>query len=515
HPLARLLVEEAGRRSLPLEKLDDFTAHPGSGVTARIAGKTVRVGNVRFLQKEGLTLPGDFEERLEQWDGKGQTVLWVAVEDRIIGAVGARDQIRPGARKVIEELRQCGIQRFAILTGDRSAVARSVGSQLGIDEVRAELLPQQKAEFIAEWAKCDPPLAVAMIGDGLNDAPALAQARVGLAIGGSGTDLAAEAGDVVLMIGPDQAVGNPLRDPLRHIPLLLRLSRETVRIIRQNIVIFAFVVNLLGIVLTAWLWPAILPAQWHESGPIAAVIYHQIGSLLVLLNSMRLLWFEREGVLSSSSWSYRFRSANDWLESRFNVDGVLHWLEHFWREAAWGGMALALLVWLLSGINTIQLDEVGVVRRFGKIAGEDLTPGLHFRWPWPIETVTRLQPEKVRVVELGFRRMQGSRSVPGARSWSSVHSDGFNRELDEAVMLTGDGNLLEVQGSLRYVIDDARRYLFSAADTDFTLRNAAESVIREIVASKSMADLLTRDRARFQEDVLRNLLPRCQVMNLG
>src|SRR5262249_31266189 len=156
-------------------------------------------------------------------------------------------------------------------------------------DVRAELLPDEKATLLQsrdrEGAGDGPlphgrgsDLATAFVGDGLNDAPALARATVGLAVGG-GADRAAEAGDAVRM-----------GDPLAHLPLLVKLSRETVRIIRQNILVFAFGVNLVGVIVTAWLWPLFAPAgAWYESGPLAGVIYHQLGSLAVLLNSMRLL----------------------------------------------------------------------------------------------------------------------------------------------------------------------------------------------------------------------------------
>src|SRR5262249_43447967 len=152
---------------------------------------------------------------------------------------------RPDAADVLAELRLSGIERIALLTGDREAAAKSVAEALNITEVHAGLLPEEKASQLGKGA--------CFVGDGINDAPALAKAHVGIAVG-TGTDVAAEAGDVVTM-----------GDPIRHLPLLYRLAKETTKVIRQNIVWFAFVVNIVGIVLTGWLWPLFAPsAEWYE-----------------------------------------------------------------------------------------------------------------------------------------------------------------------------------------------------------------------------------------------------------
>src|SRR5262249_11173702 len=255
---------------------------------------------------------------------------------------------------VVEELRSLGIRDIAMLTGDSSATAQAIAGPLDINAVHASLLPADKADFIQAWQQPSEPnheaRRVAMVGDGINDAPALARAHVGLAVG-TGPDVAAEAGDIVFM-----------GQPLRPLPLLVRLSRETVRIIRQNILIFAFVVNGLGILLTAWLWPFLFPG-WYEQGPIAAVIYHQLGSFAVLLNSMRLLWFERAG---SHRWS-RFRDRVDrWMEKHLDIGEGLHWLSHHWKPIAAAVAGLVVAGYALSGLTQIGPDEVGIVRRFGR-----------------------------------------------------------------------------------------------------------------------------------------------------
>ncbi|MBX9628173.1 MAG: cation-translocating P-type ATPase family protein [Gemmataceae bacterium] len=514
HPLARAVVAAARDRGLSPDGAEGFQAHPGGGVTAAVAGSPVAVGNRRFLEEQGVTLPPEALAALDHLDAAGQTSLLVARDGRVIGVIGCRDRVRPEAAAVVADLRALDLAPVALLTGDRAAVARAVAEQVSVTEVHAELLPGAKASWVSSSGQAvrqrpepttrletrNSKLETAFVGDGVNDAPALARAAVGIAVG-SGTEIAAEAGDVVLM-----------GDGLKALPLLVRLSRETVKIIRQNIVVFAFGVNLVGIVLTGWLWPLLAPSPgWYESAPLVGVLYHQFGSLLVLLNSMRLLAFERTAAAPAvARLRDRARAVDRWLDT-VHLDDLLHALGHRWRWVAGGLAAVLLLGWLSTGLAQVGPGEVGVVRRFGAVEA-DLGPGLHVRWPWPVEEVTRVSPAEVRTVEVGFRGLTPEQR-PGllpappraASGWSSPHAEGVARLTDEAVMITGDGDLVEVLATIRYRAADPRRFLFAAADPDAVIRSAAEAVLRELVAGGRFLELLTVRRAGLEADALARL----------
>jgi Cu+-exporting ATPase len=508
HPLARLIVHAAQTRKLRLDELGDFQAHPGAGVTAG----SVVVGTARLLAERGIAIGPEAQAAIDRRDAAGQTVLLVAREGRLLGAIGACDRARPEASNVLQELRKLGIDPIILLTGDRRAAANGVAQDLGFSEIHAELLPEQKAERVAQLkvhlARQPPtrsspraprpaPLGVAMVGDGVNDAPALASADVGIAIGGgTGTDIAAEAGDIVMM-----------GDPLRSLPLLVRLARQTVHIIRQNILWFAFVVNAVGIILTAWVWPIVAPEGWYEQGPLAAVIYHQLGSLCVLLNAMRLLWFERTA--SSPTWTWltdRVKTADGWVSRNLDPGELGHWLEHHARGIITGLVLLLIAVYAFSGLRVVAPDETAIVRHYGEIT-EDLEPGWHWRWPWPVDEVTRVS-QQVRSVEVGFRIAPGKEQRTGALTWASSHRR-ENRVPEEALMLTGDGNLVDLLATVRYKVVEPRVFLYEVKNSEEVIRGATEAALRTMVAGRPFAALLTAERGTFQTEALRRIKLAC------
>jgi Cu+-exporting ATPase len=482
HPLARLLVAAAGRLGLTLPEVDDFQAQPGAGVSARVrddsgqgGARQVLVGNLRLFRERGIAVPADVEEVLKKLDESGQTALLVAVDGEIAGALGARDKVRREAHDVIHDLKHLGLRDLTILTGDRPAPARAVAKKVHVKQVEAELSPADKAEWVHR--RQHEGRVVAMLGDGINDAPALAMADVGIALGGVGSDIAAEAGSVILM-----------GEPLGPLPETIRLARETMRIIRQNILVFAFGLNGLAIVLAAF----------RVLGPVSAAITHQIGSLLVLLNAIRLLGFERWGQFGP------VRMASRLLDTcrRCRPADLSTWSWTHRRGLLRAGAMAAVLAYLGSGITMIGPDQVGVLRRWGRYQEPLLGPGLHVRLPVPMETVAKVEPELVRVARIG--PAAPAPTVRGPIAWNATH--GMRRD-EAALFFTGDENLVELAGVVeyRYTPEAAAALLFGAATIEPTIAAMSEGVFRESVGRTPLENLLVADRRGFEADVQKRL----------
>ena len=272
HPLGEAVLREARRRSLNLTKPDSFRAIPGQGVQAMIGGAEVLVGNQVLMANRDIDLAA-LESAMEIIVAGAATPLWVAIDGQARGVLGAADTLKEGSADAVRDLRDRGLH-VIMLTGDQTATAEAIAARIGIHEVRAEILPQQKRDVIRELQADH---VVAMVGDGINDAPALAQADVGIAIG-TGTDVAIEAADVTLMGG----------DP-RSVVTALALSRATVRTIEQNL-FWAFFYNMVLIPVAAGaLYSAtFLPMILRSLHPILAALAMALSSVTVVWNSLRL-----------------------------------------------------------------------------------------------------------------------------------------------------------------------------------------------------------------------------------
>ncbi|NKF08338.1 copper-translocating P-type ATPase [Clostridium gasigenes] len=272
HPLGEAIVKGAEEKGLEFKKLDFFKAIPGYGIEVKIDGKNILLGNRKLMIDSKISLV-ELEKISDELAGEGKTPMYIAIDNKMAGIIAVADTVKASSKKAIEKLHEMGIE-VDMITGDNKRTAEAIAKQVGIDRILAEVLPQDKANEVkklqAEGKK------VAMVGDGINDAPALAQADIGIAIG-SGTDVAMESADIVLM-----------RSDLMDVPTALQLSKSTIRNIKQNL-FWAFGYNIIGI-------PVAMGILHIFGGPLLnpmiAGAAMSLSSVSVLTNALRLKRFK-------------------------------------------------------------------------------------------------------------------------------------------------------------------------------------------------------------------------------
>ena len=263
HPTAKALTTLAGEAGVPLAEPKDFAETAGRGVKAQINGAKILVGRAQWLKDNGID--ASFEKSVDLNETEGWSLIFVAQNGKCVGWVGMQDQTRAEAKEALAELKEAGVRRIAMISGDRQVVATRVAAEIGCEEAKGDCLPQNKVEFVrAVKAKG---YKVAVIGDGVNDAPALAAGDIGIAMGAAGSEVAIHSATIALM-----------NNDLRRLPFLVKLSRSTRAVINQNFA-FGVVFIIVGLAATAF----------GYIGPIVAALLHNVGSLIVIFNSARLV----------------------------------------------------------------------------------------------------------------------------------------------------------------------------------------------------------------------------------
>ncbi|MEW5976267.1 MAG: heavy metal translocating P-type ATPase [Acidobacteriota bacterium] len=271
HPLAQAVVRAAQARSLTLPPAGELTSLTGRGVRSSLNGKTVLIGNLKLFAESGVQVPQLLRAKIEVLQSQGKTTMIVGIGEEVAGVLALADTPRSNAAETIRQLKLLGVRRTLLLTGDNARIGERIAADLGLDAVRAELMPEDKVTAIRELAAGQ---TVAMVGDGVNDAPALAAASVGIAMGGAGTDVALETADVALM-----------GDDLAKLPFAVGLGRATRAVVFQNIVISLGVIAFL-----------VTTAIFGWVGIRLAILFHEGSTLAVVANSLRLLTYREPTV---------------------------------------------------------------------------------------------------------------------------------------------------------------------------------------------------------------------------
>ena len=267
HPLAKAVVNEAESRNIKADEVDGFKILPGNGLTAQYNGGTITGGSFKFISKQ-INVSDEIRQKAEELAKEGKTPLLFAQDNKLCGLIAVADTIKEDSPTAVKDLKDMGI-RVVMLTGDNERTAKAIGAQAGVDEVIAGVLPDGKESFIRELMGQG---KVAMVGDGINDAPALTRANIGIAIG-AGADIAMDAADVVLM-----------KSRLSDVPAAIRLSRFTLRNIHENL-FWAFIYNIIGIPLAAGVW---IPIFGWTLNPMFGALAMSLSSFCVVTNALRL-----------------------------------------------------------------------------------------------------------------------------------------------------------------------------------------------------------------------------------
>ena len=277
HPLAKSVIACAKERGIEVPDPTEFNIEVGMGVTARSDGKEILVGKNKFLQDKGACVAEYIEYAISEQTEQGRTAILVANDMKPVGLIAIADEIRPETRRAIASLKAMGIKNIIMLTGDNHKVAKAVAKEIGVDDFKAELLPEQKLQFVENLQK--QANVVGMIGDGINDAPALALADVGIAMGAAGTDVAVETADVTLM-----------NDDLSRVVNFMDMSRKVMLRIKLNI-FFSIMYNIIGFIL----------AGFGMLTPVLAVIFQEAGCITVVFSSTLLLWAKTGSLLKDNN----------------------------------------------------------------------------------------------------------------------------------------------------------------------------------------------------------------------
>jgi len=264
HPLASAILSKAKEYEIDLPEHGACSVVPGRGVTATYESQTIIFGSKELLKERNVAMPPEIERYMEDEEKQGRTAMAVAHDKQVCGAISVADIVKDKAKQMIDELKENGID-VIMLTGDNPHIANTIAQQVGITDVFAELLPEQKVEKVKELVRQG--RKVAMIGDGVNDAPALAEAQIGIAMGTAGSDVAIEASDIALMT-----------DDLTRITDAIKISKRTFRVIKQNLV-SSVIFNIVGMIL----------ASAGILNPLMAALAHSLPDFILFINSSRLI----------------------------------------------------------------------------------------------------------------------------------------------------------------------------------------------------------------------------------